>query len=87
MPKAILVPCSPLQSCRQVDLPDWPYHLGRLAELVGGDPERARYDLDATVYVDTNGLSMRRARNERATRYALAQSGAARQRGVDPGTR
>lgn len=86
MRKAILIPCSPLQSCRQVDLPDEPYHLGRLAELVGGDPERARYDLDAAVYVDTNSLSMRRTRNERVTRYALAQSGAAQQRGVDPGT-
>jgi hypothetical protein len=54
--------------------------------LLGGDPEQARYDLDAAVYVDENGLSLHRARNERATRYALAQSGAARQRGVDPGT-
>ena len=86
MPKAILIPCSPLQSCQQIDLPDEPYHLGRLTELVGGDPEKARYDLDAAVYVDANGLSMRRARNERATRYALAQSEGARQRGVDPGT-
>jgi hypothetical protein len=45
-----------------------------------------RYDLDAVVYVDSNGISLHRARNELATRYALAQSGAARQRGVDPGT-
>jgi hypothetical protein len=86
MLKAILIPCSPLQSCQQIELPDEPNHLGRLAELVGGDPEEARYDLDAAVYVDENGLSVHRARNERATRYALAQSGAARQRGVDPGT-
>ena len=86
MRKAILVPCSPLQSCRQIDLPDAPYHLGRLAELVEGDPERAQYDLDTALYVDGNGASLGRARNERATRYALAQSGAASRRGVDPGT-
>lgn len=86
MPKAILIPCSPLQSCQQVELPDEPDHLGRLAELVGGDPEEARYDRDAAVYVDDNGIAMQRARNERATLYALAQSEAARQDGVDPET-
>ena len=86
MSKAILIPCSPLQSCRQIELPDEPRHLGRLAELLGGDPEAAHYDANAVVYVDENGRAMSRARNELATRYALAQSEAARQRGVDPGT-
>lgn len=86
MPKAIVIPCSPLQSCRVIDLQAAPHHLGRLAELLGGDPEAAYYDANAVVYVDENGSAMRRARNELATRYALAQSEAARQRGVDPGT-
>jgi hypothetical protein len=86
MLKAILIPCSPLQSCQQIELPEEPNHLGRLAELLGGDPQEAHYDLDAAVYVDDNGRSMNWARNERATRYALAQSEAARQRGVDPAT-
>jgi hypothetical protein len=86
MPKAILIPCSPLQSCQHVELPDAPDHLGYLAELVGGEPEEARYDPDASLYVDDNGIAVQRARNERATRYALAQSEAARQHGVDPGT-
>jgi hypothetical protein len=86
MPKAILIPCSPVQSCRQLELPDEPGHLSRLTELVGGDPEEARYDPDVVVYVDDTGAVKQRARNERATRYALAQSEAARRRGVDPGT-
>jgi hypothetical protein len=86
MRKAILIPCSPLQSCQQIALPNEPYHLGRLAELVGGDPERAQYDLDTALYVDGNGPALGRARNEHATRYALVHSGAASRRGVDPGT-
>lgn len=87
MPKAILIPCSPLQSCRQIELPDDPdSQFTLLGEIIGGDPEEARYDRDAVVYLDENGVAKHRARNELLTRYALAQSEAARQRGMDPGT-
>jgi hypothetical protein len=87
MRKAVLIPCSPLQSCQLIELPDEPNHLGRLAELVGEEPENRSYDPDTVVYTSAGAQSLNRARNERASRYAFAQSAAAKERGMDPGTR
>jgi hypothetical protein len=86
MTTAILIPADSFLPCRIIELPSGDAALDTITQLVGGQPEQARYDRDAALFVDRNGVALLRARNDRATQYALVHSEAARTRGVRPDT-
>lgn len=76
--RALLVPANPYKRISVVPISDNPYESA--GQYLGGFPERAAYDFDSSMYVNSQGLYSGLPLNERATHYVRTQSDAARQR-------
>jgi hypothetical protein len=90
MPLLLLIPADPARRCHLVPISEGPDRLGRLAGLVGGLVEVARYDVDAHLHLNGDGGPLRLPVNQRATGYIRTRSLAAhthqaRGRGWPPG--
>lgn len=75
--QAMFIPADFNQSVTLVNLDSY----DQLGALLGGIPERAAYDLDAEVYVNGSGVTLRMAHNIGASDYVSRCSDAAGQHG------
>lgn len=82
MTRALLVPVQPDHPVEIIELAsDMSARITQMQELIGGWVERAVYDLDATLFVDEEGVLKGQAPNIRVNTYVWGHSHAAKLNG------